>query len=240
MVAKNYDWKILQAVAGSSIPVGAIYLSSKLGIPSANIGRTLLRLEKKGMVVKVENKGRSITELGKSYIEKQSEKNNKLSVANELINAAGTDEKQSLLEVLQVRKLLESYGASCCAQSVKQEMIKELEDIQFDYIYELRHGRAGSEQDLKLHLKIAEFSGNRMIARILKLILADNNSYAQFTRAAADLHELRQKEHEKIIEAIRQRDGEKASQEMEAHLDRVIQNVKNSLPARRKEEVKKI
>lgn len=225
MVTKNYEWQILQAVAESSAPVGAIYLSNELGIPSANVGRTLLRLEKKGMVAKVANKGRAITETGKSYLEEQSEKKSKLCVANELINAASADEKQILLEVLQVRTLLEGYTASCCAQFATEEMIKELEDIQFDYIYELRRGRTGREQDLKFHLKIAEFSGNHTIARILKLILTNNNSHVEFTRAAADVHKLFQKEHEELIEAIRQRDSGKAKQEMEAHLERVLENV---------------
>ena len=228
MRAKNYEWQILQAVAESNTPVGAIHLSNELGIPPANIGRTLLRLEKRGMVAKVENKGRAITDLGREYLEKQSEKNSKLSIANELINAAEAEEKQSLVEVLQVRTLLESYTAYYCTQYATEEMIKELEDIQFDYTYELRHGRTGSEVDLRLHLKIAEFSGNHTIVRILKLLLTEKNSYVHFAKAASDVHRLFQEEHEKIIEAIRMKDGERASQEMKAHLERVLENVKKS------------
>lgn len=227
MMRKNYDWCILKAVNDSDVPVGAIYLSEKLGIPSANIGRTLIRLESSGLVAKVQNKGRSITELGRRRLEEEAQKNSKISIANELIHIASTEDKENLLEILKVRKLLEVYTARRCAENVTPEMIKELGDIQFEYIYELRHGRTGSEQDLDLHLKIAEYSGNHTVARILQLLLTDNNSYAEFSRACMISERLRQSEHGPLLEAIREKNGEKAAREMEIHLDQVMKNVKH-------------
>lgn len=227
MAGKNNEWCILNAINDSDVPVGAIYLSGKLGIPSANIGRTLIRLENRGMIAKVQNKGRAITEAGRKYLEEEAMKNTKRSIASELICSAEADDGKNLLEILQVRKLLEGYAARCCAKAASPEVIRELEDLQFDYVYELRHKRPGSEQDLNLHLKIAERSGNDTIARILKLLLTDNDSYAEFTKAALGRNRLRQDEHEAILAAIREGDGEKAALEMECHLERVIQNVKD-------------
>lgn len=225
MAGRENEWQILKAVNDSELPVGAVHLSEKLGIPPANIGRTLLQLEKKGFVKKVQNKGRSITELGRKCLEEELQKTEKLSAASELIDLASMGNGDNLLEILAVRKLLESYTARQCAANVTEEMIKELEDIQFDYVYELRHGHSGSEQDLRLHLKIAEYSGNQTIVRILRLLLTDNNSYAEFTKAAISRNHLSQKEHEPILEAIRNHDAEQAALEMEAHLDRVMRNV---------------
>ena len=227
MAVKDNDWNILKAVNDSDVPVGAIYLSGKLGIPPANIGRTLIRLEKRGLVAKVQNKGRSVTELGRRCLEEEELKNSKISIANELIDFASVEDKKNLLEILQVRKLLEVYTARRCAEEATPEMVQELENIQFDYIYELRHGHAGSEQDLNLHLKIAECSGNHTIARILRLLLTDNNSYAEFTKAAISHSNLNQGEHGPILDAIREKNGEKAGCEMERHLDRVMKNVEN-------------
>lgn len=227
MAVKDNEWRILKAVNDSDVPVGAIYLSGKLGIPPANIGRTLIRLENRGLVAKVQNKGRAVTELGRRRLEEEQQKNSKISIANELIDFASGVDKENLLEILQVRKLLEVHTARLCAEAATPEMVQELENIQFDYIYELRHGRSGSEQDLDLHLKIAEFSGNHTIARILRLLLTDNNSYAEFTKAAISRNGLNQGEHGPILEAIREGDGEKAGYEMECHLDRVMKNVEN-------------
>ena len=231
MAARDYSWEILKAVRESDIPVGAIHLSGKLGIPPANIGRTLIRLEERGLVEKVQNKGRSITKQGRQYLEEEELKNQKITIANELIDFASLENKKNLLEILQVRKLLEGYTARRCAEMATPELIQELENIQFDYIYELRHARTGSEQDLALHLKIAEGSGNHAIARILKLLLTDNDSYAEFTKAALRLKGLSQGEHCLILEAIREKDGERAASEMEAHLNRVVENVERYFDA---------
>lgn len=227
MAGKNYEWRVLKAVNDSDVPVGAIHLSGELEIPPANIGRTLIRLENRGLVTKVQNKGRVITELGKRYLEEEELKNSKMSIANELIDSAAAEDRKNLLEILRVRRLLEGYTARCCAETATPETVRELEDLQFDYMYELRHGRAGSEQDLNLHLKIAEFSGNHTIARILQLLLTDNNSYAEFTKAAMSHNSLSQSEHGAILDAIREKDGEKAEYEMECHLERVMKNVEH-------------
>lgn len=224
---KDKELHILKAVNDSDVPVGAIYLSEKLGIPPANIGRTLIRLEEQGLVAKVQNKGRSVTEQGKRCLEEEELKNSKLSIANELIDCASAEDEKNLLEILQVRKLLEVYTARHCAGNATPEMVQELENIQFDYVYELRHGRNGSEQDLNLHLKIAECSGNNTIARILRLLLTDNNSYAEFTKAAISRNGLNQGEHGPILDAIREKNEEKAGCEMERHLDRVMKNVES-------------
>jgi len=60
------------------------------------------------------------------------------------------------------------------------------------------------------------------------LILTDNDTYAEFTNAAVQLHNLRQDGHGRILEAIRNRDGKTARAEMEKHLNRVIENVERN------------
>lgn len=64
-----------------------------------------------------------------------------------------------------------------------------------------------------------------MIVKILPLILADRNYYTEFTKAAKKLNKLSQSEHDQILDAIFQRDGERAAAAMETHLDHVIRNV---------------
>lgn len=228
MVKKEYDLEILQAMDRCTAPAGAVYLSGVMDIPPANIGRTLLRLEKQGLVEKVQNKGRIITERGRRFLEQSEAKNSKILVANELIDSAEANSIENLLEIMELRKLLEGYTAETCAEVITEQQLHELEGIHFDYFYELCHGRAGREQDLALHLKIAEICGNRTIEKVLRLILTDNDTYAEFTNAAVQLHNLRQDGHGRILEAIRNRDGKTARAEMEKHLNRVIENVERN------------
>lgn len=233
MVKKEYDFEILQALNQYGAPAGAVYLSSVMNIPPANIGRALFQLEKRGLVQKVQNKGRIITEHGKRYLEQYEAKNSKIMIANDLIDSAEANNIEYLLEIMELRKLLEGYTAENCAKVITEKQFHELEGIQIDYVYELRHGHAGREQDLALHLKIAEICGNRTIEKVLRLILTDNDTYAEFTNAAVQLHNLRQNEHGRILEAIKNRDVAASRYEMEQHLNRVVENVKNTIDTKK-------
>lgn len=225
---KEQEIQVLQAVKDAGMPVGAIQLSKDLGIPPASIGRALLALEKEGLLEKVQNKGRYITPAGEQLLDSDRRKHEKISIAKELIDTAADIQLSDLLEILTVRRLLEPYAASCCASQHTEERQQELESLQIDYKYQIRHGAGGSAQDLMLHLKIAEYGGNSVIVKILQLILTDRNYYAEFTRAAKKINELSQSEHDQILEAIFQGDGERAAKAMEAHLDHVIRNVRES------------
>lgn len=225
---REQEIQVLQAVKDAGMPVGAIQLSKDLGIPPASIGRALLVLEKKGLLEKVQNKGRYITQVGEQLLDSDRQKHKKISIAKELIDTAADIQLGDLLEILTVRRLLEPYAASRCAQRLTEERRQELESLQIDYKYQIRHGAGGSTQDLMLHLKIAEYGGNAVIVKILQLILTDRNYYAEFTKAAKKLNELSQSEHDQILEAIFQGDGARAAAAMETHLDHVIRNVQES------------
>jgi len=225
---KEQEIQVLQAVKDANIPVGAIQLSKDLGMPPANIGRTLLALEKRGLLEKIQNKGRYITQAGEELLESYRQKHEKISIARELIDAATDIQLNDLLDILTVRRLLEPYAASHCALRLTEEQKQELDSLQMDYKYQIRHGGGGSSQDLMLHLKIAEYGGNAVIVKILQLILTDRNYYAEFTKAAKKLNELSQSEHDQILEAIFQGDGNGAALAMETHLDHVIRNVQES------------
>lgn len=223
------DDQILEAMRDMETPAGAMQLAERLRIPPASIGRSLLRLENQGLVAKVQNKGRVITDKGRQRLEDQRSKQHKMQVASELIEAASVETEANLRDILLVRCLLEGYTAKACTEHIRPEELEELKDIQFDYVYELKHGRTGSEEDLKLHLKIAEIAGSPTITRVLRLILTDQNAYATFTRAAMQTESLKYNEHDDILAAIKSGDGERAKAEMEKHLSRVGANVHNYL-----------
>ena len=227
MERTNYDSVILEAVAESVMPVGATHLAQKLHIPPANVGRTLARLEKQGFVEKVNNKGRCITPAGRSHLKESQDRKARIEAASEIIDMAQTADTDRLKEVLVARELLEGYTAMKCAENGSDELIAKLADLQYDYEYELRHGRSGGEKDLMLHLTIAEGSGNVILAQILQMILTEKKAYTGYARASVKdkANRVSIEEHNRIVKAISERDGELARKEMEAHLKRVRQSV---------------
>ena len=213
---RNSSFEILTAMQDLNTPAGALQLAQILHLPSASIGRELLELEKTGLLVKVQNKGRILTPQGERFLEEERSRREKMKAANELIEAASMETESGLEDILLVRKLLEGYAAEACAERIEPKELQKLKDLQADYLYAIRHGRAGSEEDLALHLKIAHLSGSPSILRMLKLILTDQDAYARFNQAAVRSDEVRENEHESLLAARR---------EMERHLEHVGENL---------------
>lgn len=166
-------------------------------------------------LVKVQNKGRILTPQGERFLEEERSRREKMKAANELIEAASMETESGLEDILLVRKLLEGYAAEACAERIEPKELQKLKDLQADYLYAIRHGRAGSEEDLAFHLKIAHLSGSPSILRMLKLILTDQDAYARFNQAAVRSDEVRENEHESLLAAIEAGDGALARREME-------------------------
>ena len=210
---RNSSFEILTAMQDLNTPAGALQLAQILHLPSASIGRELLELENTGLLVKVQNKGRILTPQGERFLEEERSRREKMKAANELIEAASMETESGLEDILLVRKLLEGYAAEACAERIEPKELQKLKDLQADYLYAIRHGRAGSEEDLALHLKIAH------------LILTDQDAYARFNQAAVRSDEVRENEHESLLAAIEAGDGALARREMERHLEHVGENL---------------
>ena len=234
---RNSSFEILTAMQDLNTPAGALQLAQILHLPSASIGRELLELEKAGLLVKVQNKGRILTPQGERFLEEERSRREKMKAANELIEAASMETESGLEDILLVRKLhggesrdgdageTEGYAAEACAERIEPKELQKLKDLQADYLYAIRHGRAGSEEDLAFHLKIAHLSGSPSILRMLKLILTDQDAYARFNQAAVRSDEVRENEHESLLAAIEAGDGALARREMERHLEHVGENL---------------
>ncbi|MFQ8843088.1 MAG: hypothetical protein ACLR8P_21690 [Clostridium fessum] len=92
--------EILTAMQDLNTPAGALQLAQILHLPSASIGRELLDLEKAGLLVKVQNKGRILTPQGERFLEEERSRREKMKAANELIEAASMETESGLEDIL--------------------------------------------------------------------------------------------------------------------------------------------
>lgn len=216
---------ILKAVQNAGLPVGASYLSQQLGLAPATIGRILSDLDIRGLLTKVSNKGRVLTQDGFRFLSQEAVKEYRKETAAKLANFVTESDKQTLLEVLQVRKLLEPYAAQQACENATEAEILELERLMLEHLHEIRSGGLGSNTDFEIHLAIARSSKVHTIHQILKIILTTNNVYAKFSYVSDQLKHAQIKQHDSIIQAIRERDPQKARIAMENHLIQVMADV---------------
>lgn len=225
MKNQEKDLLILKTIQNAGLPVGASYLSQQLNLAPATIGRILTDLEDQDLLSKVSNKGRILTQKGNDYLLQEELKEEKAQTASKLANFVTDADKQTLLEVLQVRKLLEGYSAAQACVNATDDEILELERLMLEHLQEIRSGGLGSNTDFRIHLAIARASKVETIYQILKLILSADNAYAKFSYVSDHVKNTQIKQHDSIIQAIRERDPEKAKEAMEIHLTQIMNDV---------------
>lgn len=219
---------LLMEVKESNLPIGASYLSKKIGIPQATIGRMLTQLENEGLLEKISNKGRYLTNKGLLYLEKNNIIESKQKTADSLINSVEDISKERLLEILDVRKLLECRAIElACINSSDSELL-ELDNIMLQYICEVNQGGIGNKEDLALHLLIAKMSKNITIYQILELILTNNNAYTKFSCVADHVKNTQLMQHSDIVNSLKKRDRNLSKIAMEQHLNQVISDLEKN------------
>lgn len=219
------EYDILYQISKQNIPIGASLLALKIKASQATIGRKLQELEHKKYLKKESNKGRVITEEGKKYLKKLEYDIIKTQNVKELINETNNFSKKNLLDILNVRKILERETVRLCTKKINEEQLKELKKLLNLQAQKISQGFLGDKEDLKFHSQLARISGNKVLAQILILMLTQNQVYTEFSFIRKKLHTSMVKDHESILRAIEARDAELAENFMVSHIDKLINDV---------------
>ena len=219
---------LLEAVSQAGMPVGAVYLSGKLGLAPATAGRMLISLERDGMIRKEGTRGRVITNAGLSYLRDCDERNNRQKSVEYVAHAYDELSRERLLEIMDVRLLLEKKTAELACINGSDDQMGQLEKALLEWKLNLKEGGYGSEQDRRIHLTIAEMSGNGAMYYLCMLLLSRDDAYDQFSLRAENLKTTHNQQHEAIVEAIRARKPQRAQQAMEEHLLQVRKDVEHN------------
>ena len=205
-------------------PIGASMLCSKIDTSQANIGRILHLLEERGLVEKVSNKGRVLTEEGKNHFQRLQQDIQSKEYVKVLLDLYSKNDKQVYLDILEARILLETKTAELAAIRATEEDLRELEQILERHRSARALGRPAEHENLEFHYKIAEIAGNPVIYHLLKLVLTQHSAYIQFsfmdyTLVGSTLF------HSQILGAIKSRDGKEAASLMYKHLNALVKTL---------------
>jgi DNA-binding GntR family transcriptional regulator len=171
----------------------------ELGVSRTPVREALRQLELEGLVNIIPNKG--------AYVNGISEKD--------------------IHDIYIIRSYLEGLCARWACEYITQEQIDALEEVVYlsEFHIKKEHHEQIVELDNKFHQLIYEASGSK----ILDHILSDFHHYVQRIRKITLSSDLRaansNKEHTAILEAIRQRDGEKAEALAHEHIMNTIKNI---------------
>lgn len=132
-------------------------------------------------------------------------------------------EKESVMEVIEARKLVETGIAALAAERALPEDYWRIEDVLVDFDRAIQKNESIAVISTEFHCAVAEASHNAVLVKLLR-------SFTQLMAKAgklleeslADLDQFKRNElrmHQELFAVIRQRDPEKARQAMSDHID---------------------
>jgi len=133
------------------------------------------------------------------------------------------DDLDMVIQLLQVRKILESWAASKAAELATDEDIARLEAVFEELKDDFQRDHLGVDADSKFHLAVYQAARNTILSHIVSTLF---DSLWQGQRVIRESmfkeHENKQRllrQHYAILDAIRARDPQKARRAIIAHLD---------------------
>lgn len=192
-------------------------------IEQLNVSRNVLReafhvLESRGVIVSHQGRGR--------FLRQQPGK----SMGTENESMSKNLERHSMLEAYEVRQVLEVKGVELIIRNASEKDIDELEKAyrKVEHTYETTGTTVG---EFELHKLYAEKTGSMFMTQTLELVLNAilDMMYGKFSdvlEATSEKEEL--ESHRQIIDAIRNRDAEKAKELMYEHLQATIDMLQNT------------
>jgi len=130
-------------------------------------------------------------------------------------------EKDSLMDILTIRKFIEPQVAQLAAEKATPSEIKELEEILKEQAKDLGDGLNFTKTDSEFHNLLTQIAKNRVLERllfaILDLLAQTREKYLQVEgRAQKSL-----KGHREVLSAIKARNPVAARQAMRRHLEEI-------------------
>lgn len=134
-------------------------------------------------------------------------------------------EKDTVLELLEVRKILETQAAVLAAERAEAEELQEMREALEEMKRDLEAGRLGDAPDHSFHYAIARATKNKILIRLMNAISDTMQQTLKASRTklyeGEGMPERLYKEHEGIFKAIEAKSAEQAQTLMLEHLQGV-------------------
>ncbi|HDP36328.1 MAG TPA: FadR family transcriptional regulator [Candidatus Atribacteria bacterium] len=181
-------------------------LAEKLSISRGSLRQAFRVLESKGLIKSKPGGGRYIREIRKNG-------------HNNTENIILSLEKSSILELLEAREIFEVKIAEIAAQRATAEDTELIEQVlnKMNEEEELKDDKK-TESDTEFHLAIARASHNFIFTNIIRLYLDLLKGTREKTQQIPGRREEQWREHQAILQAIKEHDSKRAGETMLKHL----------------------
>lgn len=184
-------------------------MCDRLGVGRTHLRDALKKLEFYGILKTLPQSGTVVAGMGLPALE---------GLITDMLSLHNNDFK-SLVET---RVLLETQGAILAAKNRTVEDLVELQKALEAHKEKVLNNQDAVEEDLLFHIKIADAGKNSVLKSLLMIITPDILAFFKKHKVCDDvLVEVAIKQHEMILEHIRNQDAEKAGEAIAEHLSNI-------------------
>ena len=141
------------------------------------------------------------------------------------------DEKKTLADVFEMRKLIEPHIAVLAAERATERDIAQLKRIVAKQAEAVRRGETGVEADAELHFTIGRATQNRALQKLVSGLMEILGRSREESLQTGDRRNASIDAHRRIITAIEKHDKTRARDEMLHHIEQVEASVLPTNPS---------
>ncbi|MFB7224684.1 FCD domain-containing protein [Streptomyces sp. NPDC056227] len=227
----NVGDALLVVIHEAGGPVGARQISAALAdrgraVSESSVARRLRHLDAQGLTLQLGAKGRVLTEAGSRAVERL----RRASRGASLLSASEIRTAQDVIHLLKARRAIEPEAVRDATEQISDVDLAALRAVVAEH-----HDRASAEERpprdiaLTFHRLAGASARNPLVQAMISIVLDSSHDRVE---AALDVilkthhrSAVSVSEHEAIVEAMAQRDAERAAELMRAHLDRLLEEV---------------
>ena len=226
------NYLLLRCISEKDEPVGSWILKEKIndyGIncSTATIGRYLKELDHSGYTVQIGNQGRVLTSAGKVCLTDIENSIEHITMHKQLALDIQITEYDELIDLLNVRKILETEASRLAAINATDDEIKRLRNSLEIHRKYIEDNQDPTDPALDFHAIVAEICHNKFISALLNVLIFEEKRIESvfetlITRERGGVYV---QEHDKIIEAIEARNPRAAASLMREHIQELIEAI---------------
>ena len=223
----NSAYIALKELGKSQTPIGCWRIRAALQIAGiiaseATAGRLLCRLDHDGLTRALGSKGRILTEKGRRHLAALERAQRRHSYHHDLLQAVRAQTIEDVCDLLMARRAAEAETARLAAQRATANDVTAIENAVHRHIQKVRVGREQVDHNRAVHRLIAKASRNRILQAVVNVLLQEEYLQEIQSHIQRAVDGVVPEDHLLILEAIKDRQPDRAAEAMQAHIDRLL------------------
>lgn len=222
----------LKELADSPEPIGCWRIRAALhaaGIVAseATAGRLLRQLDQEGLTRALDSRGRVLTDKGRRRLAALEDAHRRHSYHKDLLQAVRAESIEDVRDLLTARRAVEAETARLAALRGTARDIQEIEKAVHWHIQEMRSGGDRLDHNRAIHRLIAQASRSRILQAVVNVLLQEEYLQELQTHIQRAVDGFAPKDHLLVLQAIKDRQPDRAAEAMRAHIDRLLRVVQS-------------